>query len=146
VNDTVPSSRTRRWCSAHARRLRVTSLATLVGAALLAACGLVPRTRFRQTALAPRALTPKRPVEVQVVDRSIYARRDAVDIGLLESDSDGPASTSALLREEAARRGCDAIVYGPPHLYTRTHTIGASTSSEYTEYRASQAARCFVYR
>jgi hypothetical protein len=100
---------------------------------------------FAPAAPPPRALTPKAPEAVEVVDAS-PAGRNAIEIGTFKATSsahpptgDGHEDVLARLRRAAGERGCDAIVLSAieQKLY--------ATSNGTPLYRAHQSARCLVY-
>lgn len=87
--------------------------AATLALAALAACA--PQTQFVPTNAPPRALTPRDPSQVAVFTTTAPERPYA-EVGLVSSrvTTQPPQSKATLIeavRQEAARRGCDGIIY-----------------------------------
>jgi hypothetical protein len=115
----------------------------LVVATLLSGC---TATTVNYSALnpSPRALSPRAPASIEVFASGPPARPH-VDIGMItveEGDmgESSPDELLALLRQNAARQGCDALVVSPPSSKTESDFLA------YTHSRRIYSGTCVVYR
>jgi hypothetical protein len=92
---------------------------------------------------SPRALSPRAPATVEMFASGPPARPH-VDVGIItvEEGSTGestPQELLGLLRENAARQGCDGLVVAPPSSKTESDLFA------YTYSRRVYSGACIVY-
>jgi hypothetical protein len=121
-------------------------LAPALIASLLCACST---TSASYTALnpAPHDLYVREPRDVEVFS-SAPPDRPHVDVGLITVEQGdighgSPEALIAMLREMAARRGCDALVVAPPGSKSESALGGLI---DYTESYRVYSGTCVVYR
>jgi hypothetical protein len=120
-------------------------LAAVVAGAL---CGCGVDVTYKPTNSAPRAKQPRASDAVQVF-MSERPARPHIEVGVLEArerstfDSSDPLELLKALREEAGRRGCEAIVVaGSSDKIVGTGSSGSVGVATLKGYRAA----CIVFR
>jgi hypothetical protein len=114
-----------------------------VFATLLSAC-TATTVNYSPLNPSPRALAPRPPSSIDVF-ASGPPDRPHVDVGMItveEGDvgESSPQELLALLRQNAARQGCDALVVSPPSSKTDSDLLA------YTHSRRIYSGTCVVYR
>jgi hypothetical protein len=125
---------------------RISLLPAAVAALALCACGV--DVTYKPTNSAPRAKQPRSGDAVQVL-MSERPARPYLEVGVLEarqrSTFDGGDALELLkaLREEAGRRGCEAIIVaGPSNKTVGAGSAGGVVVGTLKGYRAA----CIVFR
>jgi hypothetical protein len=115
----------------------------LVFATLLSAC-TPTAVNYNPLNPSPRALSPRSPASVEMF-ASGPPDRPHVDVGLItveegDTGESSPQELLGILRQNAARQGCDALVVSPPSSKTDSDVLA------YTHSRRVYSGTCVVYR
>jgi hypothetical protein len=115
----------------------------LVFAAALSAC-TATTVNYSPLNPSPRALSPRPPATVEMFASGPPARPH-VDIGIItveegDTGESSPEELLGLLRQDAARQGCDALVVAPPSSKTDSDLF------QNTHSRRVYSGACIVYR
>jgi len=115
----------------------------LIFTTLLAAC-TATTVNYSPLNPSPRALAPRPPSSIDLF-ASGPTERPHVDVGMItveEGDvgESAPQELLALLRQNAASQGCDALVVSPPSSKSDSDFL------KYTHSRRIYSGTCVVYR